>query len=109
MEEKDGNKVEIDEVLMQYLMKKIEEDKKREEKEEREKALLELRKYVPHLVDLPDKYAPKHILSVAKMLSEGTYKPREQRRDLKLDLKENKLFLLLLGAIIVVGVLGVVF
>ena len=101
--------VEIPPELVEYMKKKIEEEKREEEKKEREEALQELKKYIPHLVSVPDDVDAKHIKAIAGFLGRCEYKPREKRPSTKLDFRNNKLAIILLGAIIVVGIIGVIF
>ena len=107
--DKENKGMDLPPEVLEYIKKKIEEDRKKEEKKEREKALQELKKYVPHLIDVPDDAEPRHIRAIAAFLSKCRYKPREQRPSLIADMKKNLTLWILLGAIAIVGVLGVIF
>ncbi len=109
MSDSDKESVNIPPELIEYIKKKIAEEKKEEEKKEREKAINELKKYVPHLIDVPGDAEPKHIRTIAAFLSKCRYKPREQRPSFTFDVKKNLTLWILLGAIAIVGVLGVIF
>ena len=107
--EEKNEKVVMDPELVEFIKMEIEEKKKEKEREEREEAIQELKKYVPHLVSVPEKYNAQGIRVIAKALSEFQYKPREERPSFIKDAKRNLTVWVLLGAIVVVGIIGVIF
>ena len=103
-------KVVMDPELIEFIKMEVEEKKKAREAEERKRALQQLKKYVPNLVNVPDKFTTKNIYSIVKFLKACDIKPDEERRpSFKLDVKRNITFWALLGAIVVVGIVGVIF
>lgn len=106
-EEKNENAIPPE--LLEYLREKIEEEKKEKEKKAREEAIMRLKKYLPNLKGVPEKYDAKHLNTIADVLAEFHYDEVQARPNFFKDVKSNAMWWLFLGAIVVVGVLGVIF
>ena len=103
------NNVAVPEELLEYLRQKIEEEKREKEKKEREEAIQRLRRYIPNLKGVPDKYDAKSLSTIAKALAEFHYDEIEHRPSFIKDVKNNAMWWVLLGAIVIAGVVGVLF
>ncbi len=101
--------VEIDKDLLEFMKMELEEKKRKKEEEARKTATEKLQKYVLGLKKVPEKYNAKHIMTIVSFLSECDIEPpKAQHPSLIQDFKDNRLALVLLVGLIIVGIIALV-